>query len=206
MTRILLTAFEPYAPWTSNASWLALIALTRDLPTNTEITTRLYPSNLSAVKSKLETDMKSNFDIAIHLGQAPNSSCIQLEEVGVNFVADGHRLADQESAQRICDAGPAAYRCQLPIREYAKAIRDAGIPARTSFHAGTYFCNAIMYWSCRLADDLELPTKSMFVHVPLDTTQVLDLDQPSAFMPTEMTAKGLRTILNLIVHEMPQPA
>ena len=43
MPQILLTAFGPYGPFPDNASWLALIELTRDLPDFVSVTTRRYP-------------------------------------------------------------------------------------------------------------------------------------------------------------------
>ena len=46
MTRVLLTAFQPYEGWQTNASWLALVELTRDLPDQPMVTTRLYPGGL----------------------------------------------------------------------------------------------------------------------------------------------------------------
>jgi pyroglutamyl-peptidase len=198
MTRILLTAFEAYEPWTTNASWLALIELTRVLPLDVEITTRLYPVALQAMKDKLAKDLKSNFDYAFHVGQAPQSSCIQLEEFALNVVSAGHTMDHAEAAGVVCDGGPDSYRSLLPVRRYAQALREDGIPARVSFHAGTFLCNAIFYWSCSLAEDLELPTKSTFVHVPLDTSQVLQLDEPTPFMPAAMVADGLRKLMRLV--------
>ena len=32
MKKVLVTAFEPYDRWKTNASWLALVHLTQDLP------------------------------------------------------------------------------------------------------------------------------------------------------------------------------
>ncbi|MEM9658078.1 MAG: pyroglutamyl-peptidase I, partial [Planctomycetota bacterium] len=57
MTRLLLTAFEPYADWSDNASWLVIERLTRDLPVDPQITTRLYPVAFSAMRERLETDL-----------------------------------------------------------------------------------------------------------------------------------------------------
>jgi pyrrolidone-carboxylate peptidase len=45
MARVLLTAFGPYGSWESNASWLALTELTRELPSLPQVTTRLYPTD-----------------------------------------------------------------------------------------------------------------------------------------------------------------
>jgi len=205
MPRILLTAFEPYDPWQTNASWLALIELTRELPLDVEVTTRLYPVELESMKHKLTEDLKSKFDFVFHIGQAPKSSCIQLEEVALNVAATGHSIEKEEKATAICSDGPDAYRSRLPVREYAKALRASGIPARVSFHAGTYLCNAILYWSCRLTEDLDLSTKSTFVHIPLDTSQVLELDDSTPFMPSSMVADGLRLLVQIAANEITQP-
>lgn len=206
MARILLTAFEPYETWKANASWLALIDLTRQLPANCEITTRLYPVDLESMKEKLVNDLKSNYDFAFHVGQAPKSSCIQLEEMAVNVASPGHSLDDQDASLMVCDSGPEAYRSKLPVRDWAKTLRASGIPARVSFHAGTFLCNAILYWSCRISEDMQLPTRSTFVHVPLDTSQVLDLKDATAFMPSSMVAKALHTLVQLATEDVPQGA
>lgn len=201
MTRILLTAFEPYEEWTTNASWLALIELTRQLPTDVEITTRLYPTELQRMKDKLVQDLKGNFDYAFHVGQAPGSSSLQLEEVALNVATRGHSIDQVEQAGVVCCGGADAYLSPLPVRMYAKSLRQAGIPARVSFHAGTFLCNAILYWSCKLADDLELPTKATFIHVPLDTSQVLELDESTPFMPSAMVATALRLLIRQAVQD-----
>ena len=203
MPRILLTAFEPYEPWTSNASWLALIELTRELPVEAEITTRLYPVELEAMKQKLTEDLKSNFDFAFHVGQAPRTSCLQLEEIALNVAAKGNSVEHEHHAAAVCGEGPYAYRSKLPVREYAAALRANGIPARVSFHAGTFLCNALLYWSCRVTDELDLPTKSTFVHVPLETSQVLELDEPMPFMPASMVSDGLRSLIQMTATEKP---
>ena len=60
MPSVLITAFDPYDQWDENASWLALVELTRELPTEAEITTRLYPVELNAMKEKLAVDLRAN--------------------------------------------------------------------------------------------------------------------------------------------------
>lgn len=200
MVRVLLTAFEPYEAWSANASWLALAELLRDLETPLEVTTRLYPVRLDAMQEKLAVDMKSRFDYAIHCGQAPGSAAIQLEEFALNVTPAAPSTAGTASLP-IDDSGPAAYRSQLPLKGFARAMREAGIPARVSQHAGTYLCNATLYWSHRLIHDLDLPTQAAFVHVPLETSQVLQLDSPTAFMPKEMVAKGIKILLQLLEND-----
>ena len=43
MKTVLITAFEPYDRWGTNASWDALVALTSQLPEQPRIVTRRYP-------------------------------------------------------------------------------------------------------------------------------------------------------------------
>lgn len=202
MARILLTAFEPYEPWKTNASWLALIELTSQLEATAEVTTRLYPVELSEMKAKLAIDLKNRYDFVFHIGQEPKSSCIQLEEFAVNAATAGKTLAHAEASTVVCESGPPAYRSQLPLQAFARVLREEGIPARVSCHAGTFLCNAILYWSRQLIDDLDLPTKAAFIHVPLETSQVLELDEPVAFMPKSMVVDALKKLLALAKAEL----
>ena len=129
MTRILITAFEPYDRWPANSSWLALTDLTRWYDGDAEITTRRYPVDLSRMSENLRKDLQSNFDFAIHLGQAPGSTLIKLESVGLNVRSNGSPL--------ISDA-PEAYRSGLPLESCHRGLIAAGIPSEISHHAGTY--------------------------------------------------------------------
>ncbi|HVX59081.1 MAG TPA: hypothetical protein VHC19_00720 [Pirellulales bacterium] len=56
MTSVLITAFEPYDRWQANSSWLCLMELTRDRPTQPAITTRRYPVDFQAAKERLAQD------------------------------------------------------------------------------------------------------------------------------------------------------
>lgn len=203
MTRILLTAFEPYEPWVTNASWLALIELTKKLDYDAELTTRLYPAELEATKARLAKDVKANYDFVFHVGQAPNSCCIQLEELAIN-VTTGKSSSFPYESLPICASGEQAYRSQLPLAQLALGLREAGIPTRVSYHAGTHLSNGILYWSRRLSHDLDLPTRSTFIHIPLDTSQVIDLEEPVPFMPKQLVADGLSRLIGLVASDAPE--
>src|SRR3982751_5617144 len=95
MPHVLLTAFEPYDRWKANASWLTLVQLTQNFPEQPQITTRLYPVDFADVKFRLEEDLAKNFDYALHLGQAPGSSRIQLEAIGLNIGGSSSQSPDQ---------------------------------------------------------------------------------------------------------------
>jgi pyroglutamyl-peptidase len=193
MTRVLVTAFEPYDRWKANASWLALVQVTHDLPPAPELTTRLYPVDFGAMKDRLAEDLKGNFDYALHLGQAPGSSRVQLEAIGLNIGGSSSQSPDQ--FRPLVDDGPVAYRSLLPLGDWAVKLRRSGIPAQVSYHAGTYLCNATLYWTHYLIERLSLQTEAAFVHVPLDVSQVVNEPHGTAALPTAVSASAIRRIL-----------
>jgi pyroglutamyl-peptidase len=196
MPSILITAFEPYERWAKNASWLTLVEFTRTLDTRIPITTRLYPVDFVRVRQRLEIDLAGNFDYAIHLGQAPGTAAIQLEAIGLNV---GPAEDDADGFLRPLDErGPLAYGTSLPLGQWRGVLREAGIPATVSYHAGTYLCNATLYLSRHLSRQRGLPTQAMFMHVPIDPSQVARDSEPLPSLPADISARAV----GLIVQQM----
>ncbi len=200
MTRVLITAFEPYDRWTTNSSWLALVEFTRALPERPKITTRRYPVDFAIVKQRLAEDLAANFDYAILLGQAPGATRVQLEAIGLNI--GGAHGADPGGYAPLTDDGPVAYRSPLPLATIAARLRQNGVPAQVSYHAGTYLCNAALYYACYLAERLGLRTQSAFVHLPLDFSQTIGFAENLPAMPSLVSAQALRTIVETLVEEV----
>jgi pyroglutamyl-peptidase len=197
MHRVLITAFEPYDRWKQNASWLSLVELTSRLPDYPRVVTRLYPVDFQRVRERLVDDLAANFDVALHLGQAPGSGRIQLEAVGLNV--GGSSTQSPEEFGPLEPHGPLAYRSNLPLASWAQLLRDSRIPATVSYHAGTYLCNAVLYLSLHLAQARGLKTRSAFIHLPLAPQQVTGerADLPS--MPPQLTAEAVRLILTTLI-------
>jgi pyroglutamyl-peptidase len=193
MPKILLTAYEPYDVWKENASWLALVELTKNMPADLDVTTRRYPVDFTEVKQRLAEDLADQYDFAVHLGQAPGSSVVQLEQIGINV---GGQSSQQRHQHRpLSSDGPVAYRSTLPLEDWVPVLRDAGIPTVLSFHAGTFLCNATLYWTHYLAQRNGWQTQAAFVHLPLATNQVACEQHAIASMPIEMSAQAVRLIL-----------
>jgi pyroglutamyl-peptidase len=193
VTRVLITAFEPYDRWPENSSWLALVDLTRWYDGDAEITTRRYPVDLTRMSENLRKDMQENYDFAIHLGQSPGSTLIKLEAVGLNVRSDGSPL--------ISDA-PEAYRSTLSLDRCYQSLIDAGIPAEVSHHAGTYLCNAALYLSQHYAKSFGLKTRSLFVHVPLSPSQAARDHGRLASISTPMASAAVAMILEQVRSEV----
>ncbi|MEM9827747.1 MAG: pyroglutamyl-peptidase I [Planctomycetota bacterium] len=185
--RALLSAFEPYDRWSENSSWEALTELTHWYDGDVEITTRRYPVRWESMAQALHKDLCSGFDIAIHLGQAPGAPVIKLEAVGLNLRTDG---------QPLVKGGPEAYRSPLPLDRYRDILLSSGIPTVVSHHAGLYLCNATLFLSQHQAHQMALPTRSLFVHLPLtpaEASKHRESAMPS--MSSTMSAAAIALIL-----------
>lgn len=193
--RILLTAFQPFGVWTENASQLCLSRLVPLLGLDVSATVRIYPVEFAAARPLLEADLRNGFDLAVHLGQVQNSARIRLEAVGLNVgVNPGTAESD---AFRLDATGPAAYQSSLPLANWAEVLRTEGIPAYVSYHAGTYLCNATLYWAQHFIRQQGLSTEVCFVHVPLDISQVAGLPSDYMTLPSDLVARALARLIEL---------
>ncbi|MBX7166539.1 MAG: pyroglutamyl-peptidase I [Pirellulales bacterium] len=193
MKRVLLTAFAPYGAWDSNASWLCVQELTRELPDAPHLTTRLYPVDFSETRRRLERDLAGGFDYAVHLGQAPGSARLRLEAVALNLASDGGETIS--GSIPLEPQGPLALQTSLPIAAWTNGLNVQGLPAEVSFHAGTYLCNAIYYWSLLLTEQQSPQTRSLFVHLPLELSQVAASGAKDPALPAAVSARAIRWIL-----------
>ena len=193
MPRVLVTAFEPFDIWRTNSSWLTLVELTRDLPKQPQITTRLYPVDYEQLRQRLPQDLSRGYDVVLHLGQAAGHHCIQLEMVALNLASfpDGY----PDLCAPLVPSGPLAYRSRLPVGGLSSTIRQAGIPAQVSYHAGTYLCNAAYYLTQHYAESHQLPMQALLLHLPLDTSQVASLPSAMASLPAATCAHAVRIVL-----------
>ena len=197
MTRVLLTAFEPYEHWQENASWTLVERLTLDLPAEPQITTRRYPVDFTKLPDCLAADLSEQYDAILLLGQAPTRSSLDLEAIGLN-VALSHE-SPPEDALALVEDGPAAYRSALPLQQWARSLREMGVPARVSFHAGTYLCNAALYLTHYLLQQRSLPARAAFIHVPLDPRQAAGDANPGPSLPIEISTLAVRWMLDQLV-------
>lgn len=193
MSSVLITAFEPYDRWDDNSSWLAIVELTKSLPSEPRVTTRRYPVDFAAVRERLTEDLAAGYDYALHLGQAPGLARVHLEAIGLNIGGTSQQLA--EEFQPLAPDGPVAYKSDLPLAAWAAKLRAAGIPAQVSYHAGTFLCNATLYLTHHLSRERGWKTQAAFIHLPLATEQAVRERQDIASLPSAVAAQALRMIL-----------
>lgn len=190
MPRLLLTAFRPFDVWSENASWLALQALTRELPVGVEVVTRLYPVDYTEVRARLTSDLATPYDAVLHVGQSAGSSALKLEQFALNVRRERGEKAD--AVTELEPGGPLAYRSALPLADWAGRLREVGVPAEVSLHAGDYLCNAVLYWSHHLQYAIGRTPRVALIHVPLDVTQAAAKPKTVPSLPSEVVASALR--------------
>jgi pyroglutamyl-peptidase len=86
----------------------------------------------------------------------------------------------------------------LPLVDWSAKLRLRGIPAQVSYHAGTYLCNALLYWTHYFAERDGLPTQATFLHVPLEPVQVVESRRGLPSVPATMSAAALRCLVSEI--------
>jgi pyroglutamyl-peptidase len=192
--RILLTAFEPYDQWSSNSSWETIVELLRVRGTIPNVITRRYPVSLTRFQERLEVDLARGFDSIIHLGQAPGISQIHLEAIAVNVA--GVTEAEGADFGELVVGGPVGYRSGFPLGVWASYLRQSGIPARVSYHAGTYLCNAALYLSHHWLETHGKTGRVAFIHLPLSDQQVRESGRSLASMPLDTMVKAVGLLLD----------
>ena len=95
--------------------------------------------------------------------------------------------------------GENAYFASLPVKSMVQYMKEAKIPARVSYTAGTFVCNDIMYRVLYMIDKEYPHMRGGFVHVPYLPEQTLDLPEGTPSMPAEMIAKALECGIRAIV-------
>ena len=79
--------------------------------------------------------------------------------------------------------------------DWADQLRRAGIPADVSFHAGTFLCNAVLYWAHHICSQANYRTQSVFVHLPLTPAKAAESPRPQPSLATPLAAQALRIML-----------
>ncbi len=194
LMRVLLTAFEPYDAWERNSSWDTLVAFLVERGASPHIVTRRYPVDLAKLQNRLELDLSQGVDAVLHLGQAPGISHVQLESIGINVAGIGKSSHGEYGS--ILDDAPVAYRTRFPVGSWVNELQASGIPAKVSYHAGTYLCNAAMFLSHHwFARRQEKPMVG-FVHLPLTPAQAVGENHGMPSMSTPLAARALELIVD----------
>lgn len=172
---VLLTGFEPFGPHSFNPSHEAMLALDGRTIERTPVVGRGLPVDFAALRPAIGR-LVGELDpcAVIGLGLAAGEAVVRIERIAINIahfdLADNAGLS--VSCAQVTEGGPPARLATLPVRAIEAALLARGIPARLSTCAGTYLCNACLYWSLETLADRQPAVPCGFLHVPSIPEQV----------------------------------
>lgn len=199
MTRVLLTAFEPFGGEQVNPSQLAVQRLAALDVTGVELRSAFLPVVYYTAAQVLRAAVEEHQpDIVICVGQAGGRFGITPEKVAINrndtVMPDNAQQAPVD--EEIVPDGPVGYFTGLPVAAIVQALHAVNIPAQVSWTAGAYVCNHVFYALMHLIDTEHLDVIGGFVHVPYVHEQVTRRTdaQPSLSLDTIIEALRITVI------------
>ena len=107
-------------------------------------------------------------EMVVCLGLGAGLGEIHLERVALNLDDGGmpDNAGLSRTGQTIVPDGPLAYQSTLPLVQLREALRQRGIPAVISNHAGTYVCNHVFYLARHEVERLGIGSLCGFIHLP----------------------------------------
>jgi len=207
MTRVLVTAFEPFGGETINPSQQAAQRVAQGPPIDgVELATAFLPvvfgDAIDALKAAIA---RHDPELVVCVGEAGGRYAVTPERVAVNvndapFPDNAGRAPVDEP---IVAGGPVAYLSTLPVAEIVDALRRAGIPAAKSSTAENYVCNNVFYGLMHHIATDRPDLVGGFLHVPYCHEQVLNRLDPQPSMSLDMITQALRIAVETSVAALP---
>jgi pyroglutamyl-peptidase len=175
-TQILLTGFGPFPGVADNPSARLIEALADDdgfAPEDSRLHARVLPTEWGAVASLIPDLLESmQPHVTIHFGVSRQARSLRIERSAHNRIVPRLDAAGVLPARRVVAVnGPPRLDSAVSSSRLAATLRDYGLPANSSVHAGTYLCNFLYYHSLAWAKGRSDTPQVLFVHVPLTQLQ-----------------------------------
>ena len=195
-TRILLTGFGPFPGVTDNPSarLVESVANAKSFaPHDCELTMEVLPTEWNAVGTLVPRLLKSlQPHVTIHFGVSRQARSLRIERSAHNRILPRSDAAGVLPSRRtIHDGGPARLDSNVAVPRLAAKLRESGVPAISSAHAGSYLCNFLYYHSLSWAMWQAPAPHVLFVHIPPSRAQGGPLEEADLL-------RGARTILNFM--------
>jgi pyroglutamyl-peptidase len=199
--RVLLTGFGPFLNIIENPTALLVERLMASPPPGIELQTEVLPVSYHRASLRLKELLQAeNFDLAVLLGVAGNSSHIRLEALGRNSHTANANDEDGMNLMGlpVVESGAVTLQTQLDLAPIVSKLESLGYSAQVSQDAGGYVCNDTYYAALHAIDEAGLSTKCVFIHVPPHPEAT---ETPSDFaMPVEQQEAAIRVVLDLLTH------
>jgi len=207
MTRVLVTAFEPFGGEKINPSQQAAQRLLAGPPIEgVELSAAFLPVVFGEAIDALKAAIAEHDpELVVCVGEAGGRVAITPERVAVNindapFPDNAGRAPVDEP---IVAGGPVAYLSTLPVADIVDALRQAGIPAAKSSTAENYVCNNVFYGLMHHIATERPELVGGFVHVPYVHEQVLNRVDHQPSLSLDMITQALRVTVETAVAALP---
>lgn len=195
--RFLITGFAPFGKSKINPSYEAVRRLPDTLGEH-EILRAEIPVVYDRCGDMLDAMLdRWQPDAVLCLGQAAGREGVSLENTAVNVKAASapDNAGITFSGEKIDPAGPESVSSRLPLRELSQLLREAGIPAKISYSAGTYVCNNLFYRLLRYAELNDPHLRCGFIHIPPDESQLACFPAGTPFLPISEVVRALKLMI-----------
>jgi pyroglutamyl-peptidase len=200
--KVLVTGFDAFGGESINPAQEAVKRLSSNIKGAEIIKLTIPTVREKSLKAIDEAISIHKPDIVISIGQAGGRFAITPERVAINL--DDFTIPDNENNQptdkTIREDGEVAYFSNLPIKAMVKALNENDIPALTSYTAGTFVCNHVMYGVLYMLDKKYPGLKGGFIHIPYTTSQVVN-KRNMPYMSLDEIVKGLEIAIGVCVEQ-----
>ena len=162
---ILFTGFEPFADFDCNPSQLIVTHFHNTTYENASVSGVVLPVNFTtSVENVINCINQIDPDIIVSFGLASGSRWVNIEQFAWNLKHDPEDPSPY--FQQLQPDDKWVYRSTLPTRKIVTMLRSEEVPARMSWSAGTYICNAVFYNILATSKVQDADIMAGFVHVP----------------------------------------
>ncbi len=175
---ILLTGFEPYGGRGINPSFEVVQSIDGIKINGHTVVGQTMPVAFNGLQQRIDELINVYRPAAvIGLGLWPGEPMIRVERYAVNL--SDFEIPDNEGEYLqttvITDHFEVALKATLPLEKITAQLLAAGIPARISNSAGTFLCNATLFFMLKATKDQGPNVPCGFVHLPYLPQQVAEL-------------------------------
>ena len=172
MTSLLLTGFEPFGGYSVNPSEMIANELNGQEISRIKIVGKTITLRYKKIKQEIVELIDAHEpEFIIDVGQASRSA-ISIEKVAINLANAGklaYNCGSTPNDEILDPKAPTAYFSTLPVMTLVQFLNDSQVPCYTSYSAGTFGCNQIMFHALHYIKTKGKTThcKVGFIHLPL---------------------------------------
>ena len=200
----VVTGFAPFNKETINPSWEGVQKLPQQMEGVTLKKLEL-PVSYQRAFLPLQEMLKKHQDVKgiLCVGQAQGRGIMTAEAIAINrrFATISDEDGDSPFHEAVFAQGEAAYFATVKGEKIVEALRKGGVPAKVSYHAGTYVCNSLYNQTLHFLYENKRNIPCVFVHVPFLLGQVLNQQTDVPFMEESTMVKGLEICIKTLLEK-----